>query len=62
MATEIIALRAVTTEERIRELHVHLKDGSITAEEMDEMVDLMAMCGCTLSGELPERFRNQTRH
>jgi hypothetical protein len=57
MATAII-----TAEDRIRELHVHLKDGSITTEEMDEMVDLLGMLGLTRTGEVPERFRSQTRH
>ena len=59
MATEIIIVPA---EDRIRELHVHLKDGSITVEQMDELVDLMGMLGMTRTGEVPERFRNQTRH
>jgi hypothetical protein len=51
-----------TAESRLRELHDLLKSNSITTEEMDEMLDLMALCGCTVSGEVPERFRNQTRH
>jgi hypothetical protein len=51
-----------TAESRLRELHDLLKSNSITTEEMDEMLYLMALCGCTVSGEVPERFRNQTRH
>jgi hypothetical protein len=59
---KIIAPRAVTAEARIEALHDRLKDGLITTEEMDEMVDLLGMCGMTLTGEVPERFRSQTRH
>ena len=55
-------VQIITAEARLKTLHDRLKDGSITTEEMDEMVDLLGMCGCTLSGEVPERFRNQTRH
>jgi hypothetical protein len=62
MAAEIIAPRAVTAEARIRELHAHLKNGSITVEQMDEMVDLLGMLGLTRTGEVPERLRRQTRH
>jgi hypothetical protein len=57
MATTIISAEA-----RIRELRVHLKDGSITVEQMDEMIDLLGMLGLTRTGEVPERFRKQTRH
>jgi hypothetical protein len=55
-------VQIITAEERLKALHDRLKDDSITTEEIDEMVDLFGMCGCTLSGEVPERFRNQTRH
>jgi hypothetical protein len=36
-------VQIITAEARIRELHVHLKDGSITTEQMDELLDLMGM-------------------
>ena len=55
-------VQIITAEERLKALLDHLEDGSITTEEMDEMMDLLGMCGCTLSGEVPERFRDQTRH
>ena len=55
-------VQIITAEARIKALHDRLKDGSITTEEMDEVMDLLGMCGCTLSGEVPERFRDQTRH
>jgi hypothetical protein len=64
MATEIIiiALRAATASDRLEELQVKLDDGSITVVEVDEVVDLMAVLGMTLSGEQPARFKSQTRH
>jgi hypothetical protein len=52
----------VTAESRLTELHDRLKSNSITVEEMDEMLDLMAPLGLTVSGEVPERLRGETRH
>jgi hypothetical protein len=49
-------------EDRIKALHTKLNDGSISTEELDEMVDLLGMCGCTLTGEVPERFKHATKH
>jgi hypothetical protein len=54
---------AITTAEaRIKELEAHLEDGSITTEEMDELLDLMGMLGLTRTGEVPERFKHVTKH
>jgi hypothetical protein len=57
-------VQIITAEARLKALHDRLKDGSITTEEMDEMVDLLGMCGCTLSGKSPNAFatRRATDH
>jgi hypothetical protein len=55
-------VQSITAEARLKELNTKLQADSITVEQMDELVDLLGMLGLTLTGEVPERFRNQTRH
>jgi hypothetical protein len=63
--TENVALKAA--EDRLIALNTKLQADStglrpITTAEVDELVDLLGMLGMTRTGEVPERFRNQTRH
>jgi len=38
------------------------KPGALTVEEMEEMEDLLSLCGQTVHGEQPEPFKSETKH
>jgi hypothetical protein len=49
-------------EDRAEELLRGIKSGDATVADLEEAVELLAMTGTTLSGEVPERIKAQTRH
>jgi hypothetical protein len=58
--------RRKAAEDRLIALNAKLQADStglrpITTAEVDELVDLMGLLGLTRTGEVPPRFRNQTR-
>jgi hypothetical protein len=60
--TEVTDPRIIAPEDFAADLIAKLESGTATVEEMDEMVDLLAITGTTLTGEVPERIRQLTRH
>ena len=55
-------MKVTIATERLSELNRKLIEGSITEEEMEEMEDLLSLCGQTVHGEQPEPFKSETKH